>query len=200
VGLTENPTLGLLLRRRGSGRARSSSALYGRTDSICEKGSMRKKEKAMWKPKNVGTIIASRKFKIRKGKVSKSAFLDVGCPVRDPKGTKNDPWICPILIRGIGRDEFSYAAGFDGIQALTLALNLSMTLLPTFAQWQGYQIEFLDPKMPLIYDSWDLEDLQEAQKKHAKKFEKLNAKIDRLFEKNRLNEKGRRKEIKKCEF
>lgn len=152
---------------------------------------MVKKEEAIWTPKKVGLVFVSRRFTLRKGNTIKTAFLDIGRPVKNPNGKRSDPWICPIQIRGMGPVRFSYAAGIDGVQALTLALNLSMTLLPIYAEAQGYRIEFLDPRYPLIYDSWDLEDMKAARKRHDKKFQIENAELDKLFEKNRKPTKAK---------
>jgi hypothetical protein len=144
---------------------------------------MKAKKSGLWTPKNLGKVLATRQFKLKKGKTRKSAFLQIGCPVQKPNGGKNDPWICPLMIKGFGKDEFHYSMGIDGVQALNGTFFLSLSILDTYSKSYCYEIEFLDPRMPLIFEWWDLKDVKTAQKKHRRLFEKENKKLDKIFAK-----------------
>lgn len=76
----------------------------------------------MWRPRKVGDIIAERvcEFRSRVGS-TKTVTVSFGRPVHSPK-ERDDPWWCPLAIRGAGFDEFLPVAGEDSLQALTLAL------------------------------------------------------------------------------
>ena len=144
------------------------------------------KELRSWKPKKLGKIIATRQFTLIKGKTQKSAFLDLGIPLQEPNPKKNSPWACPLMIRGFGEDEFHYVMGIDGIQAINGAFYLALVLLDTYSKNRGYVIEFLDPRMPLIFEWFNLMDIKKAQKKQRQLFEKEEARLEKIFKTNRI--------------
>jgi len=105
----------------------------------------------MWKPESLGTVVAEREFLGRKAS-GRAARVRVrfGQPVKSKRGTKRDPWWCPIEIRGAGLDSFRSVAGIDSLQALILALDLITKVLPIEAERLGLRIEWLGDTERLV--------------------------------------------------
>jgi hypothetical protein len=100
----------------------------------------------MWKPIEIGTVVAERKLTFQSDDLQKSVTLVVGQPVRSDIADESDPWWCPIQLRGLD-DRVHSIAGEDSLQALVLALEFARTLLTTTAKDDGGTV------------SWEQDDL-----------------------------------------
>ena len=100
-------------------------------------------EPSMWRPEQLGNVVATRVLTLRIGEVESSVDLVVGQPVRSPNAEEGEPWWCPIRF-GVGPDKLWASAGEDSLQALILALELARKLLPFYAKQAGGTI-LLDP-------------------------------------------------------
>ena len=76
----------------------------------------------MWKPIEIGPVVAERKLTFQRDDLQKSVTLVVGQPVRPDRADALDPWWCPIQLRGLD-DRVHSIAGEDSLQALVLALE-----------------------------------------------------------------------------
>jgi hypothetical protein len=77
----------------------------------------------MWRPKDVGEVIAERELRLRgPGRKTRRVIVRFGRPVRAPRPEKGDPWWCPISIEGLGRRHYRPIAGEDSLQTITIAL------------------------------------------------------------------------------
>ena len=90
----------------------------------------------MWKPIEIGTVVAERKLTFQSDDLQKNVTLVVGQPVRPDIADESDPWWCPIQLRGLD-DRVHSIAGEDSLQALVLALEFARTLLTTTAKDDG---------------------------------------------------------------
>jgi hypothetical protein len=103
----------------------------------------------MWKPVQLGEIIAERRLvaRVRHGR-AQSLVVRFGRPVRS--AVKDDPWWCPVEITGIGKPRFFAAAGEDSVQALVLALRAADVELAT--GFRNGQVEWLgDVERPIFF-------------------------------------------------
>lgn len=103
----------------------------------------------MWRPDEIGTVIAERRLKVtRRTRRRSVARLEFGIPVRGPE--PQDPWWCPVRLRGEGFDLFQAVAGEDSLQALLLALDFATHALPSAAAAHGLQFEWLGESERLV--------------------------------------------------
>ena len=96
----------------------------------------------MWKPEQLGNVVATRVLTLKIDDVESSVELLVGQPVRSPDAEEGEPWWCPMRF-GVGPDKLWASPGEDSLQALILALELARKLLPFYAKQAGGTI--LDP-------------------------------------------------------
>jgi hypothetical protein len=113
----------------------------------------------MWKPDNIGTVIAERALEFKSSDGIKNVFLRLGQPVRSPSAEEGDPWYCPIVIEGLGITRFKVIAGEDSLQSLLLALQLSKKILPKYAKEEGGSIYWLAEEMDSIFDQQNMIDV-----------------------------------------
>jgi len=83
----------------------------------------------MWRPTRIGDVIAERKFEFTsKAAAQCSVRVRFGRPVQGRKAV-DEPWWCPVQVRGAGLDLFEAIPGVDSLQALILALETANELL-----------------------------------------------------------------------
>jgi hypothetical protein len=102
----------------------------------------------MWRPSQLGTVIAERDLTLDLGDLSRPAKLRVGQPVRSPEGI---PWFCPVMFDGLRpTDKLYTVAGEDSLQALVLALDFARKMLPHLAAQEGGKLIWLSDDLDLI--------------------------------------------------
>lgn len=95
-------------------------------------------KQAMWRPTELGDIVAERELKLRrKGRRASVVRVRFGRPIKAPNAGRQDPWWCPVLITGLGKPRTTSIAGEDSLQALVLALQYVVRLLPLEAKRAG---------------------------------------------------------------
>jgi len=106
----------------------------------------------MWKPAELGEIIAERTFVLKSsGLRNKRVVVRFGRPVRGSDVPAGDPWWCPLQIAGMGSDTLRPVAGIDSLQALALALQLVERLLRAEAKRLGCRVDWLgEEKWPVF--------------------------------------------------
>jgi hypothetical protein len=102
----------------------------------------------MWKPNEVGNVLAQRKLAFRSKQRRGTVTVKIGQPVRgdDPR----DPWWCPIEIDGAFKG-FETIAGEDSLQALVLGLRFLQLTLPSAARRHGGEVDWLGERERLIF-------------------------------------------------
>ena len=112
----------------------------------------------MWRPADVGEVIAERALTFECGDQKRPVKLLIGRPVQQPDAGPDDPWWCPVLIDGLGPNRLHTTAGVDSLQALLLALTSLYRMLPHYAQNEGGTIYFLtEGEHPLFSETRHLE-------------------------------------------
>lgn len=109
-------------------------------------------ENNLWKPSELGEIVAEREFIFRpkQGKPKKVIFR-VGRPVKGLD--KNDPFWCPYQLAGLLNSEILATCGEDSLQALCLTLEGANKLLTEMAKNNGGRFEvFGSNQTPLIFN------------------------------------------------
>jgi hypothetical protein len=106
----------------------------------------------MWRPEEIGTVIAERKVDVFHGrKRSGSVVIRFGLPVREPNPGAHAPWFCPLSISGAGIRFFVAVAGHDSLQSLVLALELATTVVPVEVGRVGARAEWLGDGERLVF-------------------------------------------------
>jgi len=110
----------------------------------------------MWKPIEIGTVVAERKLTFQSDDLQKSVTLVVGQPIRSDIADESASWWCPIQLRGLD-DRVHSIAGEDSLQALVLALEFARTLLKNTAKddggtvsWEQDDLDCVTPSRGLI--------------------------------------------------
>ena len=114
----------------------------------------------MWKPAELGEVIAERRL-VARGRHGRPRALVVkfGRPVRS--AVNKAPWWCPVEITGIGKPRFFAAAGEDSVQALVLALRAADVKLAT--GFRTVRVEWLgDTERPIFFHTHVIEMYQGA--------------------------------------
>jgi hypothetical protein len=101
----------------------------------------------MWRPTEIGEVIAERQLKLRGRKPGKVTLV-IGRPVHSVD--KNDPWWCPTELRG-ALQSFVPIAGEDSLQSLVLALQFHQHTLPSLARRNGGEIAWLNERERLVF-------------------------------------------------
>src|SRR5262245_42868735 len=103
----------------------------------------------MWKPSELGDVVAERRLVARVGNGRRRALVvRFGRPVQSP--VTHDPWWCPVEIAGIGRPRLFAAAGEDSVQALVLALRAADVTLAS--EFRNTRVEWLgDAERPIFF-------------------------------------------------
>lgn len=115
----------------------------------------------MWRPESVGDVIAERTLQLHdKRGARKRVRVRFGRPIKSPDAMSNDPWWCPVEVKGANLDSFRPVAGLDSLQALVLALDLATQTLSAEAERAGYSIEWLGDSERIIF-------AREALSRHA---------------------------------
>jgi hypothetical protein len=78
--------------------------------------------------KDVGEIVASRKFELLSEHGSKEVLVKLRKPQPYPDSSG---FFCPIQIVGVGDEKVRSAGGFDEMQSLQLALRMASVLIDT---------------------------------------------------------------------
>lgn len=102
----------------------------------------------MWKPDDVGEVIASRQITFTRAKRKLVVEVAIGRPVKGPE--RRDPWWCPVRV-GAPIRAFEAIAGEDALQSLVLALEFLQTMLPTLARRKRGTVQWLDEHERLIF-------------------------------------------------
>ena len=112
----------------------------------------------MWKPRELGEVIAERRFTFRRsGRRPKAVRVRFGKPVQAPRAPR-EPWWCPLQVTGLGSKELQPIAGEDSLQALVLALKYTTRILPVEAKHAGGRIDWLgEEERPVFADTLMLE-------------------------------------------
>lgn len=110
----------------------------------------------MWKPEDIGHIIAERELDFKNDTGSKKVLLRIGQPVRSPVPKDGDPWWCPIFIEGLGDNKYQAIAGEDSLQCLLLALQYAKKMLPEYAKGEGGRVYWLTEDMDSIFDQQEM--------------------------------------------
>lgn len=110
----------------------------------------------VWMPSTLGEVIAERRLWFRrKGDRSRTVRICLGRPVRAPRARTEDPWICPVEIRGLGTRRFQAVPGEDSLQALVLALRYVEMTLRRQGRKAGGRIEWAgDGERPVFAHSF----------------------------------------------
>lgn len=106
----------------------------------------------MWKPTDVGVVVAERQLTFRptSGR-SRRVRVVLGQPMRAPNPERGEPWWCPYQITGLGERKVLATAGEDSVQALVLALNaVELTLLARAKSARG-EIDWLGEREKPIF-------------------------------------------------
>jgi len=120
--------------------------------------------RAMWKPKEVGEVVAERRLvQRRRGGRSRTVRVRIGRPVRaaNPRG---EPWWCPVEIVGLRRSsQLITTAGGDSMQAMILALRAVENRLQLEGRRAGGAIEWLgEAERPIFAHTFLLEMYERA--------------------------------------
>ncbi len=103
---------------------------------------------AMWKPDDVGEIIASRQITFTRANRKHAVEIAIGRPVKGPE--RRDPWWCPVRVSApLGA--FEAIGGVDSLQAMMLALEFLQTMLPTLARRKRGTVRWLAEHEQLIF-------------------------------------------------
>jgi hypothetical protein len=102
----------------------------------------------MWRPDDVGEVIASRRITFARAKRKQVVEIAIGRPVKGPE--RRDPWWCPVRV-GAPIDVFQAVAGEDSLQALVLALDFVQTTLPSLARRKRGTVEWLGERERLVF-------------------------------------------------
>jgi len=113
----------------------------------------------MWKPEDIGHIVAERELEYKNGRGLRKVILRLGQPVRSPLPEEGDPWWCPIQIEGLEKSIFKTIAGEDALQSLLLALLYAKKMLSDFAKETGGVIYWLAEEMDSIFDQQNMIDV-----------------------------------------
>ena len=96
----------------------------------------------MWKPTEIGVVIAERELTLETAEGVRRVKLVIGKPVHAPSAP-NDPWLCPYVIIGLD-DGLRSIPGEDSLQALVLALEFVRTDLPRLADRIAGKVYWLE--------------------------------------------------------
>lgn len=112
----------------------------------------------MWRPVDIGEVIAERALTFESGDQKRPVKLSIGRPVQEPDARPEDPWWCPVQINGLGPNRLHTTAGVDSLQALLLALTSLYRMLSYYAEEEGGKIYFLiTDEHPLFSQTHELE-------------------------------------------
>lgn len=112
----------------------------------------------MWRPADIGEVIAERALTFKCGDQMRPVKLLIGRPVQKLNSGPDDPWWCPFRINGLGPDRLQTTAGVDSLHALVEALKSLYRMLPHYAQNEGGTICWLtEDEHPLFSETHDLE-------------------------------------------
>jgi hypothetical protein len=67
----------------------------------------------------------------------------MGRPIQE-KDDRDEPWVCPFQVIGMGKSQLEYAFGIDAFQAIQLAFVWFEGVLPHMARELGGHLEFLE--------------------------------------------------------
>jgi Domain of unknown function (DUF6968) len=114
-------------------------------------------EPKVWKPTDLGTVVAQRSLTLRVGGAEHAVMVSVGQPVREPNPDANAPWWCPLQVEGLGRRvRFDAIGGVDSLQSLLLALQYARRMLPFWAKKEKGALTWEHEDIDVIFDSSDL--------------------------------------------
>jgi hypothetical protein len=107
----------------------------------------------------MGDVIAEREVKLRrKGHRASVIQVRFGRPTKEPDSDALGPWSCPILITGLGKPRMESVTGIDSLQALTLALEYVVRMLPFEAKRAGATLDWLgETERPVFGGTYPLE-------------------------------------------
>lgn len=106
----------------------------------------------MWKPTEIGEIIARRTLTLERGDEIRQVVLDVGRPVRAPNREPNDPWWCVAELDGLESTKKRYViAGEDALQALLLLLEFLEKTLPHIVESEGAKLYWLGAELGIVF-------------------------------------------------
>ena len=116
----------------------------------------------MWKPLEIGEVVAERRLVVRSRRGSvRAVVVRFGRPVRSP--AKRDPWWSPVEIVGVGRTRLIAAAGEDSVQALILALRAADVEFAGVLKRIGARVEWLsDVERPIFFHTFMIDMYEDA--------------------------------------
>src|SRR5438309_7448183 len=106
----------------------------------------------MWRPKDLGMVIAQRELTFETSAGKRTALLRIGKPVRAPTPEDEDPWWCPIQFESLDPSAKVYAiGGVDQLHSLLLALDFARKMVPHFAEKAGGKAYWDEAEMDCIF-------------------------------------------------
>jgi Domain of unknown function (DUF6968) len=111
----------------------------------------------VWKPTELGIVVAQRDLTLRVGSAEHPVTVSVGQPVREPNPDANAPWWCPLQVEGLGRPvRFDAIGGVDSLHSFLLALQYARRMLPFWASKENGVLIWEHEDLDVIFDSSDL--------------------------------------------
>jgi hypothetical protein len=112
----------------------------------------------MWRPHDIGEVIAERALTFERGDQKRPVKLLIGRPVQEQDAGPDDPWWCPVQIDGLGPNRLHTTVGADSLHALFGALQFLYRMLPYYAQSEEGTIYWLtQEEHPLFSETHELE-------------------------------------------
>ena len=106
----------------------------------------------MWRPREMGLIVAQRELTFETAAGHRKANLKLGQPVRTAAAGDEGAWWCPIQFENLDPSGTIHAIpGVDQLHSILLALDFARKMIPHYAELAGGRAYFDDGELDCIF-------------------------------------------------